>query len=105
VTPWAVLAVTLAATPPGPIDETFDLDITERVIEQQVYDRGEVLRVEGQGLSVAAGVRLAAGTLRVLLRNVHGRVRFHADLGPLTNVLSGRAAARAPAPPNQGGSP
>ena len=101
MTPWAVLAFTIVTAGAGPavFDETYDLDIAERVIEQQAFEAGHELRIDERGFRMDAGVRLFAGSIHVLLRNVKGRVRFRADFGPLDTVLRGRAAARAAVPP------
>jgi hypothetical protein len=94
MTPWAALALTILTAGRGPqsVDQTLDLAVSERVIEGAPFEAAQALSVEQSGLSMHIGVRLAAGTIRVLLRNVHGHVRFRADFGPIVNVLHGRAS-------------
>jgi hypothetical protein len=107
-----LLALTLAPTPQAPapapsssvqdVDETYDLDIAERVIEQQDYVVEQALQVSSEGWGVAVGARLTAGHIRVLLRNVRGHVRFRATFRALDSVL-GRARATPPHTTPQGG--
>jgi hypothetical protein len=67
------------------------LQIGERhIVEVQDYEAGRVLRLrsdESGALTVDVGASLSARRLDVTLRNVQGRVRFHADLSSLSRRL------------------
>jgi hypothetical protein len=64
-------------------DENFELNITERRITESGYAAStsvEVGEETARGLLLRVGVSLGADEISVLLRNVQGRVRFHATL-------------------------
>ena len=52
-----------------------------------------------RGLSLRVGVAVGAREIEVLLRNVHGHVRFRASLDALRRVLDARRPATAATPP------
>ncbi|HEV2862787.1 MAG TPA: hypothetical protein VGX48_17355 [Pyrinomonadaceae bacterium] len=93
-----------AQTQPAPQrskDEDFELNITERrIVETDLYAGTELAAgdARGRGLDLRVGVMVRAGSIEVLLREVHGRVRFRADLGPLLRLLDARRA-NSQAPP------
>ena len=87
-----------------PADEDFVLDIAERRIsESDLYAATELKAGDprGRGLDLGVGVMVRAGQAEVLLREVRGRVRFRASLGPLRRLLDVRGAAGPPAPPEE----
>lgn len=71
--------------------EDFELNISERRITESDFEAStEVASVgegRGRGLDLRVGVMVRAGNIDVLLRNVHGRVRFRASLGPVLRLL------------------
>ena len=93
-----------AQTQPAPQqskDEDFELNIAERrIVETDLYAGMELAAGDGsgRGLDLRVGVMVRAGRIEVLLREVHGRVRFRADLGPVLRLLDARRA-NSQAPP------
>lgn len=64
-------------------DETFDLNITERRINEHDFEAStsvEAGEETARGLLLRVGVAVRADEINVLLRNVRGRVRFRASL-------------------------
>jgi hypothetical protein len=64
-------------------DETFELNITERRITERDFEAStsvEAGEETARGLMLRVGVAVGADEINVLLRNVHGRVRFRASL-------------------------
>jgi hypothetical protein len=77
-------------------DETFELNITERRITKHNLEASTSVEVgdeSAQGLHLRIGVGVGAQEIDVLLREVHGSVRFH---GSLDRVLQRINARRAP---------
>jgi hypothetical protein len=77
-------------------DENFELDIKERRITESGFAASTSIEVgeeTSRGLLLRVGVSLGADEISVLLRNVHGRVRFH---GTLERVLERLNTHRAP---------
>ena len=97
----AALALACAPAPPGPtteeelrdVDLTYDLAITHRRIEQSGFEAAQAVRLQQDALGVGVGARLTAGGIEVVLREVHGRIRFRAALEPLRAALARRDAA------------
>lgn len=91
-------AVVAQETEPAPIDEDFDLDIQEKRITEEGFQASTAVELrsgENPGLEVWIGTAVAARQIDVLLRGVHGRVRFFARLDPVLQSLeSHRAPAR-----------
>ena len=101
-----VLGQTPAATPtPGPAaglpgvsrlpqeaDETFELDIAERRFTKENFEAATALDTGGRvsGVNVRIGVSLTAGKIEVLLRNVHGSVRFRGTLDRILGIVGKR---------------
>lgn len=86
----------MAAPARGEADEDFDLNITERRInEPEFFASTEVAAGDesARGLSLRVGVAVGAERIDVLLRNVQGHVRFRASLDALRRVLDARRAA------------
>ena len=87
-----------AQTQPAPQqskDEDFELNIVERrIVENDLYAGTELAAgvSRGRGLDLRVGVMVRAGRIEVLLREVHGRVRFRGDLGPVLRLLDARRA-------------
>ena len=97
----AVLFAQAAPPPPPPASETFELDIAERRIHRPDLHAGSSLRIEpGQGgIRIQIGAGLSARAIDVLLRNVHGTVRFRADTSRLDAALSTAPPPVRPATP------
>lgn len=67
-------------------NESFDLNITERRINQSNYKASTAVEIgqeTANGVNLRVGAAVAAGTINVLLLNVTGRVRFRATLEPV----------------------
>ena len=81
-------------------DETFDLNITQRRITRRDYAAStsvEAGEENARGLNLRIGVGVSAREIDVLLRNVHGHVRFRASLDRvLQRINSGSAAPPSP---------
>ncbi len=95
----AVFAALVFATEPPPTPfagtaatETFALDIAEKRIHREGFDASTALRVEsdGGGVALRVGASVSASAIDVVLRNVRGTVRFHADTRRL-HALAQRA--------------
>lgn len=80
-------------------DEDFELNIDQRRINEGSFHAETAASTDGaRGLRLDVGVALSAVDIDVLLRNVHGRVRFRASLDPVLRLLD---AHRAAAPQSQ----
>lgn len=80
-------------------DEDFELNIDQRHIHEGDYHAETSISTDGaRGLQLNVGVALRASDIDVLLRNVHGHVRFRASLDPLLRLLD---AHRDAAPQSQ----
>ncbi|HVF45164.1 MAG TPA: hypothetical protein VM936_19215 [Pyrinomonadaceae bacterium] len=88
---------------PSNADEDYELNIDERRIHEGDFRAETAVSAGGaRGLQLNVGVALRASDIDVLLRNVRGRVRFRATLGPVLRLLDARRAAApqlSPAPP------
>jgi hypothetical protein len=85
------------STIPANIDEAFELNINERRYSQENFEAATAVGTT-QGtdrLDLQIGVALTSGRIDVLLRNVHGRVRFRGTLDRIFEVINNR---QAPAP-------
>jgi acetylglutamate synthase len=74
-------------------DETFDLSITERRITERDFEAStsvEAGEETARGLMLRVGVAVGADEINVLLRNVHGHVRFRASLDRVLERLNAR---------------
>ena len=82
--------------------EDFELNIGERRITESEFEASTEVSSGGEGggrgLDLRVGVMVRAGNIDVLLRNVHGRVRFRASLEPLLRLLNQRRAEPSPPP-------
>ena len=80
-----------AAPPPASRGEETSLQIGQRhIVEVEDYEAGRVLRLRSDdsgALVVDVGATVSARRIDVTLRNVQGRVRFHADLSSLSRRL------------------
>jgi hypothetical protein len=79
-------------------DETFELNISERRITERDFSAStsvEAGEESARGLRLRVGVEVGASRIDVLLRNVHGRVRFRATLDRVLERLNARRAAEA----------
>jgi hypothetical protein len=91
----SVLAQLTPAAPPlaspARSSEERAIQIDERrIVEVEDYQAGRVVRLRSDdsgALVVDVGVQLSARHIDVTLRNVQGRVRFHADLSSLSGRL------------------
>jgi hypothetical protein len=82
-------------------DEIFELSIDERhIIEQDFHASTSVEAGDerAQGVKLRVGVAVGASDIDVLLRNVHGRVRFRATLDPVLRRINARRAGSSAAP-------
>ena len=77
--------------PPVSRGEETSLQIGERrIVEVEDYQAGRVVRLrsdDSSALVVDVGANLSARRIDVTLRNVQGRVRFHADLSALSRRM------------------
>jgi hypothetical protein len=77
--------------PPASRGEETTLQIGERrIVEVEDYQAGRVIRLrsdDSNALVVDVGATLSARRIDVTVRNVQGRVRFHADLSSLSRRL------------------
>ena len=81
-------------------DEDFELNIEARRITEAGFSASTEAEAGREGgLRVRVGVMVSAVQIDVLLRNVRGRVRFRADLGPVARLLDARRAATEEARP------
>ncbi|MDT4952857.1 MAG: hypothetical protein QOJ02_995 [Acidobacteriota bacterium] len=82
-------------------DENFELNITERRITEHDFAAStsvEAGEETARGLLLSVGVALGADEINVLLRNVHGNVRFRATLERVLQRLSTHRAPGAAVP-------
>lgn len=100
---------TQPAAPRTSADEEFDLNITERRINEADYAASTALEAGGaNGLTLRVGVALGAAEIDVMLRNVRGHVRFRGSLEAVLrrlNLERREAPPPAPAPPQSTPSP
>ena len=90
-------SIAVAQTPaPSPqekrteADETFDLNITERHIQEKDFHASTAVEIapnNGRDVRVQVGVAVRASTIDVTLRNVTGTVRFRGSLQKILNLL------------------
>jgi hypothetical protein len=74
-------------------DETFELDISERRITEQNFNAStsvEAGEESARGLRLRIGVGVGAEQIDVLLRNVHGLVRFRGTLDRVLELINSR---------------
>ena len=103
-----VASVIAQLTPPAPSpvprSEEKALQIDERrIVEVEDYQAGRTVRLrseESGALLLDVGVSLAARRIDVTVRNVQGRVRFHADLSSLSRRLQTLVTEVDGAPPS-----
>ena len=78
-------------------DETFELNIAERRFTKENFEASTDVATDsgGRGVTVRVGVSLTAGKIEVLLRNVHGNVRFRGTLDRILEVIGKRPASPA----------
>ncbi|MDT5261999.1 MAG: hypothetical protein QOC61_1003 [Acidobacteriota bacterium] len=75
-------------------DEDFDLNIDLRhITESDFHAETDIETGDARGLHLKVGVMLRASEIDVLLRNVHGHVRFRASLAPVQRLLDARRAS------------
>ncbi len=92
---------TVSAEARTSVDESFELNISERRIAEENFEAStevEIGREAGHGLALRVGVAVGAERIELLLRNVRGSVRFRATLEPVLRLFSNRRTA-APPPP------
>lgn len=79
-------------------DETFELNITEQRITERDFAAStsvEAGEESAHGLHLRIGVGVGAEQIDVLLRNVHGLVRFHGTLDRVLDLINSRRAPNA----------
>jgi hypothetical protein len=82
-------------------DETFELNIVERRYSQENFAASTAVGTSGErNLNLDIGVALSAGRIDLLLRNVHGTVRFRGSLDRILEIVGDRPrpSASSPAP-------
>lgn len=82
-------------------DENFELNIDERRITEHDFHASTEVEANdehAQGVNLRIGVAVAASEIDLLLRNVHGRVRFRATLDPVLRRINARRAGASAAP-------
>lgn len=87
----AVAAVFVQAPDsPPPATETYDIHISEKRIHRPGFQAGSNLVVDpGDGsIRIQVGAGVSARSIDIVLRNVHGTVRFRADTSRLDAVRS-----------------
>jgi hypothetical protein len=88
-----------AADPPAPSRpaESYELDISETRIHRSGFQAGSNVVIDpgDGGIRIQVGAGVSARAIDVILRNVHGTVRFRADTSRLHHAV--RSAA--PTPP------
>ena len=74
------------------VDETFELNIDVRRFTETNFEASTSVDTNGDASNVnlEVGVSLNAGRIDVLLRNVHGRVRFRGTLTRILEVIGKR---------------
>ena len=80
-------------------DETFELNISERHIQEKDFQASTSLEVatgSAKDVKVQVGVSVRASTIDVTLRNVTGTVRFRGSLQSILDLLQTRPGARSP---------
>lgn len=88
-------ASTDAAQTRSNADETFELNISERRITEQNFNAStsvEAGEESARGLRLRIGVGVGAEQIDVLLRNVHGSVRFRGTLDRVLELINSRRA-------------
>lgn len=77
------------------VDETFELNVDERRFTKTDFEASTDVDTGGDasGVNVRIGVSLTAGRIDVLLRNVHGNVRFRGTLDRILEVISRRPSS------------
>jgi hypothetical protein len=81
-------------------DETFELNIDERRFTRENFEASTSVSTDGNsGLNLQIGVALTAGRIEVLLRNVHGSVRFRGTLDRILDVIGNRRVPSSAPPP------
>ncbi|HKP46749.1 MAG TPA: hypothetical protein VJT50_09125 [Pyrinomonadaceae bacterium] len=91
-------ASTAAAQNPAPpsagtqteADETFELNIAERHIQEKDFQASTALEIatgHQKDIRVQVGVSVRASSIDVTLRNVTGKVRFRGSLQTILNIL------------------
>jgi hypothetical protein len=88
-------ASTNAAQTRSNADETFELNISERRITEQNFNAStsvEAGEESARGLRLRIGVGVGAEQIDVLLRNVHGSVRFRGTLDRVLELINSRRA-------------
>ncbi len=97
----AALLVFAAAQPLAPAraetvvpvrDESFQLDIAQRRIDRGPYDASLQVGID-RPVSLRVGAAVQASHLVVLLRGVHGTVRFHGDLSKFNRTAASHVGA------------
>ena len=95
--PIAALSLLLAAPLFGQQQtDTHNFDIAQKRITETNYHNAETVELAGPqagGWRLEAGTAIHAQNINVTLRNVHGTIRFRADLSRLT-ALRDRATVR-----------
>jgi hypothetical protein len=83
------------------VDETFELNIVERRYSQDHFEAATAVATnsEDQKLRLQVGVALVSGRIDVLLRNVHGAVRFRGTLDRILQIIKDRQAPADTQPP------
>jgi hypothetical protein len=76
------------------VNEAFELNIAERRYSQENFKAATAVGTEGRAanLNLQVGVALAAGRIDLLLRNVHGSVRFRGTLDRILEIINNRQA-------------
>jgi hypothetical protein len=90
-----------ASTQRTQVDETFELNITEKRITERDFAAKTSIEAgeeSARGLRLRIGVELGASEIDVLLRNVRGSVRFRATLARVLERLNARRAPEGNAP-------
>ena len=80
------------------VDETFDLNITERRIVERSFQASTAVEAGDEntnGVNLRIGVGVGAEEIDVLLRNVRGHVRFRGTLSRILERLNARHNANA----------
>ena len=82
-------------------DETFVLNIVERHYSQETFKASTALEktLDANRLALQVGVALASTKIDVVLRNVHGVVRFRGTLDRLLQIIRDRQAQSPPDSP------
>jgi hypothetical protein len=98
-------SVAVAQNAPSPpdtrtvADETFDLNISERHIQEKDFQASTSLELatgNAKDVRVQVGVSVRASAIDVTLRNVTGTVRFRGSLQSILDLLQTRSPTRSP---------